>query len=187
MTTEILRNMLFRGSEVMREVGYVVFDECHFMRDVERGVVWEESIILLPPSVTLVFLSATIANAVEFAQWVSSLKRKPCHVICTDFRPTPLQHFVFPQSGDGLYLVKDGAQPFRFDRFEELLRFANSTQSAGQSRSNSGIGDTVSKSDMRRIVQLLVAGEYNPAIVFSFSRAECEGIVFCYFNFDLMI
>jgi superfamily II RNA helicase len=78
MTTEILRNMLYRGSEVrrarrdgqvtlglqiMREVGWVVFDEVHYMRDVERGVVWEESIILLPPAVTLVFLSATLSNA----------------------------------------------------------------------------------------------------------------------------
>lgn len=60
MTTEILRNMLFRGSEVMREVSIVIFDEVHYLRDVERGVVWEESIILLPPNITLVFLSATI-------------------------------------------------------------------------------------------------------------------------------
>lgn len=40
MTTEILRNMLYRGSEIMREVGWVVFDEIHYMRDKERGVVW---------------------------------------------------------------------------------------------------------------------------------------------------
>ena len=51
MTTEILRSMLYRGSEVMREVGWVVFDEIHYMRDKERGVVWEETIILLPDKV----------------------------------------------------------------------------------------------------------------------------------------
>ena len=60
MTTEILRNMLYRGSEVVREMSWVIFDEIHYMRDKERGVVWEETIILLPPSVKLVFLSATI-------------------------------------------------------------------------------------------------------------------------------
>jgi hypothetical protein len=51
MTTEILRSMLYRGSEVMREVKWVVYDEVHYMRDKERGVVWEESIILLPHKV----------------------------------------------------------------------------------------------------------------------------------------
>ena len=53
MTTEILRSMLFRGSEVMREVAWVIYDEVHYMRDKERGVVWEESIILLPHKVRL--------------------------------------------------------------------------------------------------------------------------------------
>jgi ATP-dependent RNA helicase DOB1 len=47
MTTEILRSMLYRGSELLREVAWVVYDEVHYMRDSERGVVWEESIILL--------------------------------------------------------------------------------------------------------------------------------------------
>lgn len=63
MTTEILRSMLYRGSEVTREVGWVIFDEIHYMRDKERGYVWEETIILLPPTVHFVFLSATIPNA----------------------------------------------------------------------------------------------------------------------------
>ena len=51
MTTEILRSMLYRGSEIMREVAWVIFDEIHYMRDKERGVVWEETIILLPGNV----------------------------------------------------------------------------------------------------------------------------------------
>ena len=71
MTTEILRSMLYRGSEVMREVKWVIFDEVHYMRDAERGVVWEEVMILLPPSVRYVFLSATIPNALEFAEWIA--------------------------------------------------------------------------------------------------------------------
>ena len=50
MTTEILRSMLYRGSEITREVGWVIFDEIHYMRDKERGVVWEETIILLVPT-----------------------------------------------------------------------------------------------------------------------------------------
>ena len=91
MTTEILRSMLYRGSEVMREVGWVIFDEIHYMRDKERGVVWEETIILLPDNVHYVFLSATIPNARQFAEWISHLHKQPCHVVYTDYRPTPLQ------------------------------------------------------------------------------------------------
>ena len=86
MTTEILRSMLYRGSEIMREVGWVIFDEIHYMRDKERGVVWEETIILLPDNVHYVFLSATIPNARQFAEWIAHLHHQPCHVVYTDFR-----------------------------------------------------------------------------------------------------
>ena len=70
MTTEILRSMLYNGSEIVRETAWVIFDEVHYMRDKERGVVWEESIILLNPNVRFVFLSATIPNSREFAEWI---------------------------------------------------------------------------------------------------------------------
>src|SRR6476661_3877551 len=86
MTTEILRSMLYRGSEVMREVAWVVFDEIHYMRDAIRGVVWEETLILLPDKVKFVFLSATIPNALQFAQWICHIKHQPCHVVYTDYR-----------------------------------------------------------------------------------------------------
>ena len=94
--------MLYRGSEVMREVKWVIFDEVHYMRDKERGVVWEEVMILLPPSVRYVFLSATIPNALEFAEWIAQLHSQPCHVVYTGYRPTPLTHFIFPQGGKGM-------------------------------------------------------------------------------------
>ena len=54
MTTEILRSMLYRGSEVVREVAWVIFDEVHYMRDKERGVIWEETMILLGQNVNLI-------------------------------------------------------------------------------------------------------------------------------------
>ena len=54
------------------------------MRDKERGVVWEEVMILLPHKVRYVFLSATIPNALEFAQWIAALHGQPCHVVYTE-------------------------------------------------------------------------------------------------------
>lgn len=75
------------------------------MQDRERGVIWEETIIFAPKDARMVFLSATLSNATEFADWVASVHQSPCHVVYTEFRPTPLRHFAFPSGGDGLYLV----------------------------------------------------------------------------------
>ena len=121
MTTEIFRSMLYRGSELTREVAWVIFDEVHYMRDKERGVVWEETIILSSPNIRYVFLSATIPNAREFAEWICRIKHQPCHVVYTEFRPVPLQHFVFPSGGEGIYLVVDDKGKFREDNFEKAV------------------------------------------------------------------
>ncbi len=99
MTTEILRNMIYRGSEIVREVKWVIFDEVHYMRDKERGVVWEETIIMLPANVKYVFLSATIGNPSQFATWITKLRKQPCNVVYTDYRPVPLEHYLCPASG----------------------------------------------------------------------------------------
>ena len=75
MTTEIFRNMLYKKNEIVKNVAWVIFDEVHQMKDRERGVVWEETIILVNPIVRFVFLSATIPNAPEFAEWICRIKR----------------------------------------------------------------------------------------------------------------
>lgn len=106
MTTEILRSMIYRGADVLREVAWVIFDEVHYMQDRERGVVWEEVIISLPSAIRMVFLSATLPNCFQFGEWVASLHESPCHVVITDYRPTPLVHYGYPMGGSGLYLVR---------------------------------------------------------------------------------
>ena len=78
MTTEILRSMLYRGADIVKDVEWVVFDEVHYVNDRERGVVWEEVIIMLPKHVGIVMLSATVPNVREFAGWVGKTKRKEC-------------------------------------------------------------------------------------------------------------
>jgi ATP-dependent RNA helicase DOB1 len=83
--------------------------------------VWEETIILLPHKVRYVFLSATIPNSMQFAEWICKLHDQPCHVVYTDFRPTPLQHYMFPEGGDGLYLVVDEKGVFREDNFQKSM------------------------------------------------------------------
>lgn len=57
----------------------------------------------------------------EFAEWVCKNKEQPCHVVYTDFRPTPLQHYLFPSGGEGIYLVVDEKGQFREDNFNQAL------------------------------------------------------------------
>lgn len=95
MTTEILRSMLYRGSDVIRDVEFVIFDEVHYVNDVDRGVVWEEVIIMLPEHVKIILLSATVPNTYEFASWVGRTKQKDIYVISTPKRPVPLEVFAF--------------------------------------------------------------------------------------------
>ncbi|OMH79106.1 ATP-dependent RNA helicase DOB1, partial [Zancudomyces culisetae] len=187
MTTEILRSMLYRGSEIMREVSWVVFDEIHYMRDKERGVVWEETIILLPDSVRYVFLSATIPNAMEFAEWIAKIHKQPCHVVYTDFRPTPLQHYLFPAGGDGIHLVVDEKGVFREENFKRAIgSLADGNASSSQANNsviqgNRGGGGgrggrkgPGSNQDIYKIVKMIMSREYHPVIVFCFSKRECE-------------
>lgn len=122
MTTEILRSMLYNGSEIVREMAWVIFDEVHYMRDKERGVVWEETIIMLPTVVKHVFLSATIPNAREFCEWIVKIKDQPCNVVYTDFRPTPLQHYLYPTGADGIFLVVDEKGVFRENNFAKAIQ-----------------------------------------------------------------
>lgn len=75
------------------------------MKDRERGVVWEEVIIFMPKGARMVFLSATLPNSMEFAEWIAAVHGAPCHVVSTDYRPTPLVHYAWPMGGNGLYLV----------------------------------------------------------------------------------
>ncbi|KAI8621867.1 NUC185 domain-containing protein [Chytriomyces sp. MP71] len=95
MTTEILRSMLYRGADLIRDVEFVIFDEVHYVNDAERGVVWEEVIIMLPAHVTLILLSATVPNTKEFADWVGRTKKRDIYVISTLKRPVPLEHHLY--------------------------------------------------------------------------------------------
>ena len=93
MTTEVLRNMLYAGSRTLLGLGFVVMDEVHYLADRERGAVWEEVIIHLPESVALISLSATVSNAEEFGEWLTTV-RGAMGTIVEEKRPVPLYQHV---------------------------------------------------------------------------------------------
>ncbi len=91
MTTEIFRNWCFSEPEELSKINYVVFDEIHYLDDLERGTTWEESILFAPPHIKILGLSATVPNVEEIAHWISSVRSEEVVVIREDKRHVPLK------------------------------------------------------------------------------------------------
>ncbi|HEX9793335.1 MAG TPA: DEAD/DEAH box helicase [Planctomycetota bacterium] len=154
MTTEILRNTLFEDPAKLSDVGAVVFDEVHFMDDPERGSVWEETLLFLPEEITIVALSATIANLGQLAAWLERARGRPIDVIEERKRPVPLKHLLYhPKTG---IFPPSRLKQVR-DRFEK-----NSKDRAWRVR------------DDAPLIKELVKNRQTPALVFCFSRRLCE-------------
>jgi ATP-dependent RNA helicase HelY len=175
MTTEVLRNMLYAGSPALKNLGYVVLDEVHYLADRERGAVWEEVIIHLPESVRVVALSATVSNAEEFGDWLAQV-RGGIEVIVDEHRPVPLwQHML---AGRRLYdlFTDDGHREVNPD----LVRLAH-REAIRQPSSRPGRGGHRPKRNAPpyrpEIIDRLDAAGLLPAITFIFSRAGCDAAV----------
>ena len=157
-TTEILRNQLYdtmaQGGDL--DVDLVVLDEAHYLSDPDRGVVWEEVIIYLPPRVRLLLLSATLANAEELSAWLFSIRNQPCRVVRTEERPVPLNSLFMAPDGMVLPLHKDGALT---PGISHIL---------GQRKSN------LKTIPLARVMTGLEALDLLPAIFFLTSRADCD-------------
>jgi superfamily II RNA helicase len=96
MTTEILRNLLYdaAGGEIdvrLDTLGLVIMDESQYIADPERGVVWEETIVFCPTQARLLLLSASIGNPQDIADWLTSIRPTPCHLIRHHRRSVPLR------------------------------------------------------------------------------------------------
>lgn len=132
MTTEILRSMLYRGADLIRDVEFVIFDEVHYVNDQDRGVVWEEVIIMLPQHVKFILLSATVPNTFEFANWIGRTKQKNIYVISTPKRPVPLEVNIWAKNE--LIPVINPNKVFleaNFKKHKELLDGKSSQNGAG--------------------------------------------------------
>jgi superfamily II RNA helicase len=139
MTTEILRSMLYRGEDMIRDLEWVIFDEVHYINDPERGVVWEEVIILLPEHVGLVFLSATTPNTLEFSDWVGLAKNRKVFVITTPKRPVPLEHFLYPGK-DKLCRIMDAKGSFDQKGYDSAQKELMTIQKGGDAKQKASAG-----------------------------------------------
>ena len=189
MTTEILRMMLYRGDELIRELTWVIYDEIHYMRDIERGVVWEESIIMLPDAVKFVFLSATIPNARDFSEWIASIHNQPCHVVYTERRPVPLKFYLSPVGNPDPILVKDGDKIINYQAVEASFNSINAVSSKKSFKGievqdlpekDNKIDKKTNNKSIVEIADILINTDLSPMIIFAFGRKLCEELSECF-------
>ncbi|MFC0110450.1 DEAD/DEAH box helicase [Kibdelosporangium aridum] len=182
MTTEVLRNMLYAGSNALKGLQYVVMDEVHYLADRFRGAVWEEVILHLPDHVRLVSLSATVSNAEEFGEWLVEV-RGDTTVVVDEHRPVPLwQHMMVGPRMMDLFVGEDPQgeariNPHLIRRIEETTRM-HAWQPVGRGKRRPPINRSRFKPPSRiDMTQRLDAAGLLPAIVFVFSRAGCDAAV----------
>jgi ATP-dependent RNA helicase HelY len=182
MTTEVLRNMLLAGSDLLESLHTVVLDEVHFIQDPYRGGVWEEVLVLSPPQVRFVCLSATVNNAQELGGWLRSV-RGDTAVIVERHRPIDLRHhFAVHRREDQATLLVPLLEP-NGKPAGEGLRVDQACRRALQGRPGrwhgSGRGPRLPYRSPRRteMVEELEVRDMLPGIVFIFSRAACDDAV----------
>jgi ATP-dependent RNA helicase HelY len=177
MTTEVLRNMLYTGSQALAGLGYVVLDEVHYLADTSRGAVWEEVIIHLPESVRVAALSATVSNAEEFGEWLDQV-RGGTTVIVDEHRPVPLWQHVL--AGNRLYDLFTDDEHTRVN--PELLRVAQrdtwiERKAPGRPARGGRRPRRFPLAYRPDVISRLDASGLLPAITFIFSRAGCDAAV----------
>lgn len=153
MTTEILRNMLHKRDEtsLLDDVKVVIFDEVHWIKDEHRGTVWEESIIMMPCHIQMIMLSATLPDAIEFAQWIVECKKRGVTYTTTTKRVIPLSHYVMVEQKKLLIMDSDGN--FNTQNYTKAMREYNFNLSS--------LNTYLSKIE-------------TPALFFTFSRKKCR-------------
>jgi superfamily II RNA helicase len=159
MTTEIFRNTIFESPEAFHDVRYVIFDEIHYLDDIERGTVWEESIIFAPEHIRVLCLSATVPNLEPLSHWIQTIRPTPkLHVIVEMNRPVPLKHQLYVP-GLGLKHLSDLR---KYEQGDVRQYYQRIDPNANPNRWRSWMIDHLAEA--KRL----------PALWFAFNRRECE-------------
>ncbi|MFP5254443.1 MAG: DEAD/DEAH box helicase [Acidimicrobiia bacterium] len=172
MTTEVLRNMLYAGSDLLGGLRYVVLDEVHYLQDAYRGPVWEEVIIHLDPEVRLVCLSATVSNAEELAEWITTV-RGPTDTVIEERRPVELQNLycVGDKTSEELHLLPtlvDGRPNPEAERLDDQALHSRGGPPRGRPRRRFFTPRRI------EVLELLDDAGMLPTITFIFSRRACD-------------
>jgi len=185
MTTEILRNMLLTGENLER-LSYVIIDEIHFLDDLERGTVWEEVLIYLPPSVNILGLSATLANIQEFANWLTHVRGQQVEVVISEKRHVPLDIYLANRDAGICDITR---YQHLHKRWTDVARKKNAEVRASKERerrSRGGRGRRRGRGGSKRLtmpgqaetrhweIVRMLGGDFRPLLYFVFSRKMSE-------------
>ena len=199
MTTEILRNLLYKKGTTTEHLGLtasismdnldaVIFDECHYINDKDRGNIWEETMILLPPSVNLVMLSATLDHPEYLAEWLGTLKQKRIHLIETQYRIVPLTHYLLGPNEKFITLM-DAKEVYHEKAYKDWIyaydkknaeqrSYQRSVKDAREAGHQGAIHGKVTVAhflhQLHDTIALLEKKELLPALFFVLSRKQCE-------------
>ncbi|MBW1696340.1 MAG: DEAD/DEAH box helicase [Deltaproteobacteria bacterium] len=168
-TTEILRNQLYDAMHqgMSLSADFVILDEAHFLGDEDRGVVWEEILIYLPSRIPILMLSATIGNAHEIADWLSSIRLRPCVVVEEKKRPVPLYALFLHPSGRLMPLLSYGSSRGKAKLYRKVMAYENSKRSMR-------LATAGKLPPFGEILRVLRKYRLLPAIFFLKSRADCD-------------
>lgn len=166
MTTEIFRNLILENSSRLDDIYYVVFDEIHFLDDEERGTVWEESIILAPPNIRFLGLSATVPNIDDLASWMGAVRNTEFVVIKESKRPVPLKHYLYSPRYGRMNLK--GVRKKYKKKFSERKKFLRRRPSS------------------KKIISYVLKDGNFPVLYFCFNRRACESNAQQHSRLDLL-
>jgi ATP-dependent RNA helicase HelY len=183
MTTEVLRNMLYERSATLDGLMTVIMDEVHYLQDPYRGAVWEEVLIHLAHSASVVCLSATISNAEEYGEWIQTLRGETT-VVIEERRPVPLEHhYLIGRRLHPMHIEQEGIllpNPYVVSLDQQELRVkeyrrvgSNAIQTQRMNRPREG-HRRVYAPRREEVVEVLAQADMLPAIYFVFSRAGCD-------------
>ncbi|XP_041969235.1 helicase SKI2W [Aricia agestis] len=187
MTTEILRSMLYCGSDVTRDLEFVIFDEVHYINNAERGYVWEEVLILLPAQVSIVMLSATVPNTLQFADWVGRTKKRKVYVVSTPKRPVPLCHYLYTGTGGKSkherFLVVDQEGNFQLRGYNEAVAAKKARENDNKNAFKKNMAPAGKQQFLNpkaeqtmwvAFIDHLKSKDKLPVVVFTLSRNRCD-------------
>ncbi|RKU28830.1 hypothetical protein C6497_08710 [Candidatus Poribacteria bacterium] len=178
MTTEIFRYTIFDDITRLQDVSYVIFDEIHYINDIERGTVWEESIIFAPQHIKFVSLSATIPNIQSFADWMQSVRDIDIKVVEELERPVPLEHSLYYQ-GFGIGKIEDLKDLQRIAKknsrkkkyYNSKSKKTNDNKWKDKDENNNAIPKGIVQTEL---IPYLHQEKRLPCLYFCFSRKRCE-------------
>jgi superfamily II RNA helicase len=184
LTAEILRNALYRKQKkidnprhnlpenFIESIGCVVIDEIHYMNNEERGKVWEETIVMLPQSIQVIMLSGTIGNRDYFAKWISNCRQKNVAVIHKEKRVVPLRHFIYTpdQKNPKLHEYMNANDQYSSVDFNNARRMFEDIKKDREKKHK----QYDESADIKSVIRYLKDNEMLQAIIFSFSKRDCE-------------